>query len=247
MNMAQVWEVCLCLEYDKSSLVDGLDGLLSEYRGKSILDCACGTGFAVLDLIKRGYRITCSDGSETMLQEFRRNSRRMEVEVAPHLIVWSDLASNFRGMFDVVMCRGSSLIYGASWEEEKESSEEIIVDALMNFFQCLKPGGILYLDTTQKEYLIESQEQIFDYPEIKINGVSYSLSYKQGIERDKKRRKWEGVLIKNGHRYSFTRYSLYLPHDELKDMMMTCGFTNIREVDVMGEYYDVYIGEKPKQ
>src|SRR5438309_2204240 len=111
MDIATLWQLCLHLEYDRAELVAGLEEWLGGEKDKKILDCACGTGFPAIDLIQKGYNITCTDGSELMLKEFKRNADAAGVRASTHCIRWGDLSGHFRSEFDIVMCRGSSLIY----------------------------------------------------------------------------------------------------------------------------------------
>lgn len=250
MDIVQLWEICLQFEYDKDKILEGLDRFLSKYKNKKILDCACGTGFLTLDLIKKGYNITCSDGSKDMLQEFRKNAKNMGVQTKPHLLKWSQLSKKFKGKFDVVLCRGSSLIYGSSWDSCRINSEKTINNALINFFDCLKPNGIIYVDTTAKENLIRTKPQVINYPFKQVNGFKVKLLDKVTTDKKHKVRIWEPTLQYGGKKYRLKRFSYYLPHKQLIQMMQDCGFVNIKKRKIKGEHYDVFVGQKggiPKQ
>jgi len=119
MNIAQIWDICLQFEYDKRTLFYSLDNFLSKFKNKKILDCACGTGFLTLDLIKKGHKITCSDGSKLMLKEFKNNAKKFSLKIKPHNLKWSNLPKKFNNDFDLILCRGCSLIYASAWDESR--------------------------------------------------------------------------------------------------------------------------------
>jgi SAM-dependent methyltransferase len=73
-DIGLLWELCLRVEFERAMLVDGLAAWLGPPEGLRILDSACGSGFPALDLVRRGYAVTCSDGSPEMLERFRRNA-----------------------------------------------------------------------------------------------------------------------------------------------------------------------------
>ena len=110
-DIAVLWELCLQSGYDRGRLVDGLQCWLGPADGLSVLDAACGSGFPALDLIRRGYVITCADASATMLGLFQRNAAGSGTRPAAVLARWEELGGRYSECFDVVLCRGCSLIY----------------------------------------------------------------------------------------------------------------------------------------
>ncbi len=244
MKISKLWDMCLQFEYDEQKLIKGLDDFLRKFKNKKILDCACGTGFVILDLIKKGYDITCTDGSVDMLKEFKINTKSKNLSTKPQLLKWSELSKNFDGVFDVVMCRGSSLIYGSSWDSSKKNSEAVIRSALKNFYQCLKPGGLVYVDTTSEKNLGLQDPEVAVYKPKNINGVMVGLSEKVVTDRKRNIRIWDPVLVIGSKEYRLKRYSYFLPHETLIGIMRECGFKNIRKQKIEGEHYQVFIAEK---
>ena len=158
MNIAMLWDICLRFEYDQELLVSSLGKWLEGQKHQKILDCACGTGFPSLELIKMGYNITCSDASAEMLALFNENARKVGLSINPVCIKWQLLGAQFCSQFDIVICRGSSLIYADCWDFDNMPDEKVIYDSLKSFRDCLAPGGILYVDTTSeaaKHYIFE--------------------------------------------------------------------------------------------
>jgi SAM-dependent methyltransferase len=243
MDMATLWQTCLQFEYDRERLVEGLDKWLGGNKDLRILDAACGSGFPSLDLIKRGYRVTCADGSESMLAAFRRNATSAGLTVVPHCMLWADLSRYFAGEFDVVMCRGSSLIYAGAWESERIQDRSAMWEALRSFADCVAPGGVLYVDTTSEANLELREPEHNSYEPRVIDGNKVELSEVVSTDRVKRVRTWKSMLKVNGVSHEITRYSHYLPHAELIEMLEAYGLRNIRKEKVQGEHYTVFVAE----
>ncbi len=244
MTIDQLWELCLKFEYDREKLVAGIAEFIDKINANNILDCACGSGFISLDLILNGYNVTCSDGSETMLSRFRKNSLSMGLNVSPYLCAWSDLGARFSGQFDLVMCRGSSLIYAGAWDKNIKNSHDIIQNALINFYFCLRSGGSVYVDTTTYENLKEEGSQIARYPEKCIDGKRVGFEETIFYDQKNKVRIWEPRISIDGATHSLQRRSYYLEHEELIDMLSKSGFTDIQKIDIPGEHYAVFTAKK---
>jgi SAM-dependent methyltransferase len=245
MDIATLWQWCLSFEYDRQLLVEGLDTFLDRNHRFKILDCACGSGFPSLDLLRLGYDITCTDGSELMLEAFRKNALAAGISVAPRRIQWQDLAEIFPRQFDLVMCRGSSLIYAGAWENDVVPQRSAIREALMSFVGCLKPGGRLYVDTTSAANLEREEPERNIYPTRIIEGQALEFSETVSTNRAAQVRTWKSRVKFNGCQYEFTRHSHYLPHSELIDMLGGCGLRNVRRPWVKGEHYDIFVGDMP--
>lgn len=243
MDIATLWQLCLEFEYDRANLVSGLEQWLEWNKDAQILDCACGTGFPSIDLIQRGYNVTCTDGSPRMLAEFKVNAEKAGVAVTPRCIQWSELSQHFGREFDVVMCRGSSLIYAGAWDKDDTPDREAIKVAIRNFGQCLKPGGILYVDTTAEENLNRTVPERHTYPERVIDGRRVGLSEVIHTDKSAHLRTWVTTLTVDGVSYNFERHSYYLPHSDLLLLLSECGVRNIRKVKVPGEHYDVFTSQ----
>lgn len=245
MNIAHLWDRVLNFEYDETKLTEGLDDFLRQHKDEKILDCACGTGFAVLNLEKQGYNITYSDGSQKMIKEFRKKRDDMGLKgVRPHRVMWSALGKRFKKKFDVVICRGSSLIYASGWDKPHQHNEGIIHDALRNFSEALKPGGMLYIDTTSEDSLYGKHVISTTYFPKRIQGQKTKLHEVLYTNRSKKIRTWKPVLRFDHKQYALTRYSAYLPHEDLTDMLKSADFRHIRRRAIPGEHYAVFTAYK---
>jgi SAM-dependent methyltransferase len=224
--------------------VAGLEEWLEYDQSLRILDCACGTGFPALDLLARGYDVTCSDGSEAMLSAFDRNARAAGLATVPTLVEWKQLPHAFGPVFDVVMCRGSSLIYAGTWDDDAEPSRDAVGEAVASFARCLREGGRLYVDTTSRVNLRATDPVRTSYPPIELDG--HRVRVEEVIENDValRRRTWRSTLTVDGAQYRFSRRSYYLRHEELRRMMHNAGLTDVRRERVRGEHYDVFVARR---
>ncbi len=242
-EISDLWQTCLSFEYDRPRLVNGIAAWLARIPHERILDCACGTGFPALDLIAKGFSVTCSDGSLRMLREFEINAAAAGLLVTPHLVLWEGLGALFNESFDVVMCRGCSLVFAGGWDECIEPDPSRIALALQNFAACTRSLGFVYVDTTSAAdlNLIEEQEH---YPTRQINGRTVSLFQTVRTDRVRRIRTWSCRIEIDGKTFDFKRHSYYLPHDELATMMEAAGLTDVRQVKIEGERYAVFVGRK---
>ncbi len=240
LDIHTVWDICLKFEYDEDELIKSLDSFFQTYKNKSFLDCSCGFGFATLGLYERGYDITFTDGSELMLEEFKKRASSKHLDVKPLHILWENLGNKFHNEFDVLLCRGNSLIYANSWDKEQNNSVESIKSALKNFHMCLKPNGLLYIDTTCENKLHKSSEEI-EYPPLRMNGAEIRLYDKVILDKDKMIRLWRPTIYINGTSYTIERRSYYLSHEKLHELLLDCGFHGVEKTNVPGEHYDVFI------
>lgn len=246
MDITHLWETCLQFEYDRETLVDSLAQWITDSGRNNIIDAACGTGFPALDLIKRGFQITCSDGSPHMLEKFRQNALRAGIAVEPHCVTWHNLRSRFFGEFDAVMCRGSSLIYAGTWDDDGSPDPSALEDALSNFYDCLQRGGLLYVDTTAHHSLATvDAPQSRTYPIRVVDGQTIRLSEIIYTDLSCRLRRWVSKLVVDDIQYEFCRYSHYLRHDELAILLEKVGFVGVKRYDIPGEHYDVFLAHKP--
>jgi SAM-dependent methyltransferase len=199
------------------SLLDSLSA------GARILDCACGIGSAAIGLARRGYRVTASDGSSSMVAEAERRARAAALDISFATCPWDDLASRFNDPFDLVLCVGNSI----SHTPNRCST----LRALAAMRAVLKPGGTFLVDTRNWEKMRRERARI-TLP----NGV---------VERDGMQciplRLWDHqtdwnaphhlellLIFEQAKQVSFRRYALtYRPvrYLELRACMEEIGFT----------------------
>lgn len=249
-SLPEVWDFCLEKIYDKPLYVQELLEILDKYKitKKSlILDAGCGSGFPTLNLIEKGYRVIGTDKSSEMVRQIQINAHKRDISIEAYYIMWSELSKRFDSIFDFAYCRGNSLVYAASWEQNwivPDRSREEIRKAIRNFYDVLKPGGAFYIDLTNKNE--KPHKEKLGVVETQHGPIDITWE----IERDMKNkvRTWTITLkfLTSGLEKIYPSYSYLLSGDELINFFQTAGFNKIDQyVPVKGEgNYDVFIAQK---
>lgn len=132
---------------------DLLQGLLKALPpGARVLDCACGVGADAIALARRGFNVTASDGSASMVAEAQRRSRQFGVNIDIIQSRWQDLPERVPGEFKFALCLGNSMVH-----TETKSN---MLSALEGISKVLSPGGILVVDSRNWEKLYQSKPRI---------------------------------------------------------------------------------------
>jgi glycine/sarcosine N-methyltransferase len=112
------------------------------FRNKGItrvLDAACGTGTQAVALARLGFEVTACDPSAGMLRKATEIAANYGVDAVIDFqrVDFARLPEVVDGPFDAVVCKGNSLPH-LLLDEEIES-------ALLNFYELLRPGGVLVI------------------------------------------------------------------------------------------------------
>lgn len=128
--------------------VDYITTILHLSPGDRILDLCCGQGRHSLELARRGFtRVKGLDRSHYLIQKARNQARREGLSVqfkegdARKLPYPTD-------SFDVVLILGNSFGYFESIQDDLKVLTEV--------FRVLKPGGKIFIDVADGEYLREN-------------------------------------------------------------------------------------------
>jgi SAM-dependent methyltransferase len=239
-DIGALWEICMSFEFDREQTADGIAAWLGPPDGRRILDSACGSGFPALELIARGYDVTCADGSELMLRHFRRNAALAGLDIPAVQAFWSEMPELFGGKFDVVLNRGGgNYKYAGAWEAEGLPEREEMLRAIQQWVACLKPGGVLYID-----FAPETSESTTVHPRMRIGDHEVDLTEQIKVDHARRLRFWRSVLIVDGLRYEFQRRSHCLAREEFVRMLAAAGLADVRQIDVKGEFYQVFAGTR---
>ncbi|CAH0397396.1 unnamed protein product [Chilo suppressalis] len=139
-----------------------LIGLLRKNGCESVLDIACGTGIDSMMLVEEGFKVVSVDASDKMLKHAlkarwdRRKDPKYDewiIEEANWETLPRDVSSFLPGkLFDAVICLGNSFAHLLDDDGDQRGQKM----CLRNFAQCLKPGGLLFIDHRNYDAMINS-------------------------------------------------------------------------------------------
>lgn len=137
--------------------------------GARVLDSACGIGADAMALARRGFNVTASDASASMVAEARRRCMEFGVEIDITQSRWQDLPQRVPGPFELVLCLGNSIVHTATKSE--------MISSLAGLKRVLSPDGVLVIDSRNWEHLYESRPRIIPRRVIERRGVRSSSLY----------------------------------------------------------------------
>ena len=114
-----------------------LDSIIRSEAGPeshTILDCSCGIGTQSLGLAALGYEVTASDLSPAAVERARLEARHRGLSLQLSVADMRSLYQHHGRTFDVVLSCDNSVPHLLSNED--------ILTAFRQFYQCTRPGGI---------------------------------------------------------------------------------------------------------
>jgi SAM-dependent methyltransferase len=247
-DVGTLWDLCLSSEYDRDKVVRGIADWLGPPEGLRVLDAACGSGFPALDLHRLGYEVACSDGSDFMLERFARNARAAGIAIEPTQALWEELDGLYAGQFDAVLCRGCSLVYAGTFEDDADPDRSALEASVKSLAACLRPGGRFYTDCPREEALQQDDSGWMKHVPRTIDGHHVEVEERLVADRDAGIRRWSVQLRIDDATYEFKRRSHLLPHPEFAAMLEAAGgLEDVGQVDVAGERYAVFVGHRPER
>jgi len=240
--------------YDKPVYVTGLIDTMRRCGigvDSTILDAGCGTGFPLIELVKRGYRVTGVDKNIEMVNTIPTKAHAAGVSVDIAGFDWTNLPNNFgKCGYDFVYCRGNSLVYADSWAEKlwsADSSRAAIRIALRNFYEIITPGGMLYVDIpSHREWQDWDVERVVGYSDRKHHDLKVLWIVRRYTSCMMRTVNILVLSREHGEVAHYKLLSYFLQHEEMMQMLRDAGFADIQpQVDVVGEsHYDVYLARK---
>ncbi|MCB0167946.1 MAG: class I SAM-dependent methyltransferase [Anaerolineae bacterium] len=122
---------------------------------QTILDVACGIGTQALGLAQRNYQVTASDLSPTALARARQEAEKRGLDISFSIADMRQAYTHHQQQFDVVIAGDNAVPHLLT--------DDDILQALQQFFQCTRPGGGLIL--TVRDYDQEERSGIQLKPE----------------------------------------------------------------------------------
>jgi glycine/sarcosine N-methyltransferase len=135
-------------------LIEKILGEVKSPNGEplQILDAACGTGMHALALAKAGHQVAGADFSAEMIKKANLNAASAGLELHFETTGFGSLASVFsESRFDAVLCLGNSLPHLIQ--------DEDIDFTLIDFYACLKPGGLLLIQNRNFDQVMQKRDR----------------------------------------------------------------------------------------
>jgi SAM-dependent methyltransferase len=187
---------------------------LTQCNSGSVLDLCCGPGRHSVELAQRGFKVTGVDRSPFLLERAREYAVKSGARVE---WVQQDMR-NFirRASFDLACSLFTSFGY---FEDEQDD-----LRVLKNIHQSLKENGVLIIEVLGKERLARV------WKDTMCNELADgSLIFQRPqIRDDWTRIRSEWTLVKDGRSRSFTFEHTIYSGRELKDRLLSCGFTRVQ-------------------
>lgn len=135
-----------------------LEAQLRAVNAGRVLDAACGTGMHTLALAQRGFQAAGADLSRGMVDKARANAAAVGLDVPFIEAGFGELQPAFAHSplmpFDALLCLGNSLPHVLS--------ASALAAALTDFAACLRPGGLLLLQSRNFDAVMARRERWMD-------------------------------------------------------------------------------------
>lgn len=133
-------------------IADVLKGLSGNAR---ILDCACGPGEQLTEMVRRGWDVSASDASPGMIAEARGLAKRKRLRIPFRVAEWKELPRVFKRPFDLVLCFGNAIGHSKDYRE--------MVASLRGMYGVTKPGGTVMVHSRNWEAHLKSRRRFETY------------------------------------------------------------------------------------
>lgn len=123
--------------------------ILDAYGFEHVADIAAGTGFHAVKLAEAGFKVTATDGAQTMVEKTIANAQAHGVALFDvRCVDWLKLHKEFGdSAFDAVVCLGNAFTHLQEHEARR--------DALAAIYGILKPGGIVMIDHRNYDSILD--------------------------------------------------------------------------------------------
>ena len=154
-------------EEDKQRLIPFFKKIIEDYNIKNCLDCACGTGWDLLNLNKLGIKTYGSDQSKAMLEEAKKKMKDKDTILKQEDFRY--LNKSWDIYFDLIICMDNSINYMLTKED--------YILALKSMYNQLKKGGILIISNGINDKLLKYKPTFFPMQEMENIALYYIIEY----------------------------------------------------------------------
>lgn len=120
----------------------------------NLLDVSIGSGGVTIPLLDLGIKLSGSDLSEAMLERCEKKVKTRGFEADLRICDFRELTKNFTERFDCVASTGNSLAYVTNTE---------ILGVLEQMNELIVPGGYLYFDLRNWDYVVKTKQRFYTY------------------------------------------------------------------------------------
>lgn len=213
--------------------------------GARILDAACGIGVDAAALLRRGFDVSASDASESMVAVAR--DRLHDLGADPERVIasaWVDLPDHFEpASFDAVFCIGNSIAHA------RDASA--MIAAFEAFRSLLAPGGLLAVDSQDWELVHPIGSHVMVEPAvIERDGTRCVRTYSWHIPEEFGP-SWVleiAPILLEGDRASVRSYPVHMwpfSRAELRRRMAEAGLVDIALDVIPGDDRYTAVGRRP--
>ncbi|MBI9091641.1 MAG: class I SAM-dependent methyltransferase [Desulfobacterium sp.] len=133
----------------------------------SVLDVSCGIGTQALGLSGLGYHVTASDLSPEEVERAKQEADKRNLSVTFSVADMRQVFSHHACQFDIVISCDNSVPHLLS--------DEDILTAFRQFYQCTRPGGGCIISVRDYEKEDFSKQQVKPYGIREDNGIRWLL------------------------------------------------------------------------
>lgn len=181
-------------DYENEDLVNRINDIpfYIEYAKKyvgEVLELACGTGRALIPLVKEGFNITGLDASEEMLEIAKKKAEKLDTEVRNRVkFVYGDMSRfDLDKKFSLIFCTFRSFQHLVTKEEQAACLECVnkhLTDNGIFIFHLFVPLHRLLAQGKRSLYLGQFRDKENDVYVLRRSEVTYNLA-EQTLHEDR--------------------------------------------------------------
>ncbi len=195
-----------------------IHNLLGQYSNPKVLDLAMGSGQDSIQLIKEGYEVVSNEIDRVGISAALEYADNEDVMLNIRQVNWTEIESSSEYKpqeFDFIFSLGNSFPNYLLTREDRKR-------AMWGIWKILKPGGTLFFDTRNFDYMWENREEILKDPEHSFPYNYFTTYIGRKAISFPVRITDEGILLihKNKEKKVYSELNLWLALEErVKEMI----------------------------